>query len=189
MIVRLSRPRRELTILNFEMIEKPPGIQPEIREISAAETLPLRLSILRPGRPIETAHFPGDDAPDTRHFGAFQGGQLHGIASLFRGQCPEQPGVPAFQIRGMATAPEIRGAGLGRALVKACVAYAREKPADLIWCNARKMAVGFYQKLGFTILGDEFEIQDVGPHFRMFLPLSRNNAVDLDRGTGDRETG
>jgi GNAT superfamily N-acetyltransferase len=159
---------------------------PEIREISAAETLPLRLNILRPGRPVETAHFPGDDAPDTRHFGAFQGGQLHGIASLFRGQCHEQPRVPAFQLRGMATTPETRGAGLGRALVKACVSYAREKHADLIWCNARKVAVGFYQKLGFTILGDEFEISEVGPHFRMFFPL-RKPGNDLDCSTGDHE--
>src|SRR5260370_1695242 len=116
------------------MIEKPTGIQPVIRKISAAETLPLRLSILRPGRPIESAHFPSDDAPDTRHFGAFQRGQLQGIASLFRGQCPEPPGVPAFQIRGMATAPEIRGTGLGRALAKACVSYAREQHAGLTWC-------------------------------------------------------
>jgi len=153
------------------MIEKGTSIPPEIRQIGAAETLPLRLSVLRPGRPVESAHFPGDEAPDTRHFGAFRGSHLQGIASAFGVECPGRPGVPAFQIRGMATTPDARGTGLGRALVEACVAYAREKHAALIWCNARKTAAGFYQRLGFAILGEEFEIQDVGPHFRMHLAL------------------
>ena len=55
----------------------------EIRAISTAETLPLRLSVLRPGRPVESAHFAGDDSPGTRHFGAFREGRLLGIASLY----------------------------------------------------------------------------------------------------------
>ena len=160
------------------MIEKSPGIHPEIRVISIADALPLRLSVLRPGRPIESAHFSGDEVSETRHFGAFAGGHLRGIASVFFVKCPEQPGVPAFQIRGMATTPEMRGTGLGRALVNACIAYGRAQHADLIWCNARKLAVGFYQKLGFTILGQEFEIPDVGPHFRMCFPLQPRAALD-----------
>jgi len=168
------------------MIEKQSSIQAEIREIGVSETLPLRLRILRPGRPIESACFPGDDSPETRHFGAFEGGHLQGIASVFRVKMPERPGVPAFQLRGMATAPETRGAGLGRALFKACMAYAQEKRAGLIWCNARKTAVGFYQRLGFTILGEEFEIHDVGPHFRMFLPL-RELGNGLTSGAGDQQ--
>jgi predicted GNAT family N-acyltransferase len=153
------------------MIGKPSRIQPEIRQISAAQTLPLRLDILRPGRPVESAHFPGDEAPETRHFGAFVNGDLQGIASIFRAKMPERSDLPAFQLRGMATAQQSRGAGLGRALLQACIAYAQEKHAELLWCNARKTAVGFYQGLEFGIVGDEFEIQDVGPHFRMCLPL------------------
>jgi GNAT superfamily N-acetyltransferase len=148
----------------------PPGVA-EVRVITAGETLPLRQTVLRPGRSLAAAQFSGDDAPATRHFGAFRDGRLVGTASLFLAELPEQTGLAAWQLRGMATAPEARGMGFGRALVFACVAFARENGARLLWCNARTPAVGFYRKLGFETLGGEFEIPGVGPHFRMRLRL------------------
>jgi GNAT superfamily N-acetyltransferase len=145
----------------------------EVRLISSAETLPLRLAVLRPGRPRESAMFPGDDAPDTKHFGAFREGKLLSIASLYGADLPDKPGLSAWQLRGMATAEEARNSGLGRALVHACTAYAREKHAQLLWCNARIVALGFYRKLGFDTIGPQFDVPDVGPHFRMWLGLSQ----------------
>jgi GNAT superfamily N-acetyltransferase len=86
---------------------------------------------------------------------------------------PAQPGVsPAFQLRGMATLPEVRGAGFGRALLDACVAAARENGAAILWCNARTSAADFYAKNGWRIVGAEFDIPTVGPHFRMSRALA-----------------
>ena len=140
----------------------------EVRFISSAETLPLRLAVLRPGRPRESAMFAGDDAKETKHFGAFRDGKLLSIASLFAAELPDQPGAAAYQLRGMATANEARGQGLGRALVVACLDYARQQRARVLWCNARIVALEFYRKLGFETIGPEFDIPDVGPHFRMW---------------------
>jgi len=155
------------------MAEQQQPIGPtEVRLITAEDTWQLRLAVLRPGRPITSAKFPGDDEPETRHFGAFQDGHLLGIASVYRTEMPEQPGLPAYQLRGMATAREARGRGLGRELVRACAEFACQREARLIWCNARVGAVGFYRKLGFEIIGQEFEIPDVGPHYRMFSQVS-----------------
>ena len=151
---------------------KPMSNTVEVRAITAAETWPLRQAVLRPGRPVAAAQFPGDDAATTKHFGAFRGTSLVGIASLFRAEMPEQPGARAFQLRGMATAPEVRGQGLGRALILACLAFARDNQAQLFWFNARTVALGFYRKLGFEIIGEEFEVPDVGPHFRMVMRLN-----------------
>ena len=147
-----------------------------IRTISAAETIALRWPVLRPGFPRETASFDGDDAPGTLHFGAFVGDRLVGVASIYLVPCPEkitaQPGVsPAFQLRGMATLPEVRGAGFGKALLDACVAAARENGAAILWCNARTSAADFYAKNGWRIVGAEFDIPTVGPHFRMWIVL------------------
>lgn len=139
----------------------------QVRPITADEALPLRMSVLRPGRPIEAAQYDGDEAPTTRHFGAFHDGQLLGIATLLRVEMPEQPRETALQLRGMATAPEVRGQGFGRALIIACLDFARESNVPLLWCNARTSAVGFYRKLGFEIVSAEFIVPDVGPHFRM----------------------
>jgi GNAT superfamily N-acetyltransferase len=142
-----------------------------VRPITAAETYPLRLAVLRPNGPHAAAQFPGDEAATTKHFGAFEKTELIGIASLFPAEMPGRPGHSALQLRGMATAPEVRGKGFGPALVKACVAYARDTGMKLIWCNARTSALGFYRKLGWEIVGDEFEIPGVGPHFHMWRPL------------------
>ena len=108
-----------------------------------------------------TAHY---DAASTRHFGAFRAGALLGIASLFWVEMPDKPEVPAFQLRGMAVSPGARGSGLGRALTLACIAFAREKGAELLWCNARTGATGFYRKLGFMPLASR--------PLTMFLPIA-----------------
>ena len=143
-----------------------------IRAISAAETIAVRWPVLRPGFPREAAVFDGDDAPGALHFGAFDGEALTGVASIYPAPFPAKPEAsPAYQLRGMATLPEARGAGFGKALLDACVATAQEKGAALIWCNACTSAASFYARHGWQIVGEEFDIPTVGPHFRMCLTL------------------
>src|SRR5262249_8920640 len=138
-----------------------------IRAISAAETIAVRWPVLRPGFPRETAIFQGDELETTRHFGAFDGAQLVGVASIYLAPLPERPAVsPAWQLRGMATLPEVRGRRFGCALLDACVAHAGQENAAVIWCNARTSAAEFYRTHGWEILGAEFDIPTVGPHFR-----------------------
>jgi GNAT superfamily N-acetyltransferase len=151
------------------MREPQPKIEAfDLRVITAGDTVPMRHAVLRPGLTIQAAYFPGDEEPTTRHYGAFEKGQLVGIVSLFRAGLPEQPGPRAIQLRGMATAPEARARGHGRALVLHCITFTRDAGAEILWCNARKTALGFYEKLGFQIVGGEFEVPEVGPHFRMW---------------------
>ena len=144
-----------------------------VRVITAPEARPLRHAVLRPGRPLSAGNFSGDDDPTTRHFGAYRDGVLLGVASVYRAELPEKPGVPAVQLRGMAVEPDVRGSGIGRQLIHACVEFSRDNGVGLLWCNARVTAVGFYRKLGFEIIGEEFEIPDVGPHFRMALRMAQ----------------
>jgi GNAT superfamily N-acetyltransferase len=147
-------------------------VAPAIQPITAEETIAIRLPILRAGMLREAAIFPGDDAATTRHFGAFWNGQLAGVASIYRAALPEQPEVEeAWQLRGMATLPEVRGFGCGGSLVRACLDHAHEQGGTLLWCNARTPAVRFYLKHGLQTLGKEFDIPTAGPHFRMFIAL------------------
>jgi GNAT superfamily N-acetyltransferase len=147
-------------------------VKVETRRISAEETIPIRWRILRPGFPRETAIFPADDAAETIHFGAFLNDELVGVASLYEAPCPDVPAASRpMQLRGMATLPDVRGAGLGRILLEACVDAALEAGSDWIWCNARRTAVEFYANYGWQIRGPEFDIPTVGPHFRMTLCL------------------
>src|SRR5215468_9084643 len=130
----------------------------EVRAISTEDTIPLRLAVLRPGRPRDSALFPGDNAPGTRHYGAFRDGRLLSIASLYRAELPEKPSQEAYQLRGMATDETARNQGLGRALVYACIEYARSQRVPVLWCNARTTAVDFYRRLEFETIGPEFVI-------------------------------
>ncbi|MEP6668242.1 MAG: GNAT family N-acetyltransferase [Chthoniobacter sp.] len=144
----------------------------EVRPITAEETLSLRHAILRAGLPREMAIFPGDEAESSRHFGAFLDGKLVGVATIHFASLLDRPDFdPAYQVRGMATTPEVRGQGAGHALVEACMEAARAAGAHWIWCNARTPAVGFYTQHGFKPTTGVFDIPTAGPHMRMFRPL------------------
>ena len=143
----------------------------EIRPITSAEARTVRLPMLRPGLPPESAILDHDDDPGTRHFGAFDGARLVGVATFFPEPCPLRPGPHAWRLRGMATFPEMQGRGGGSGLVAEGLRAARADDAELMWCNARVSARGFYEKLGFATFGDEFVLPVAGPHYVMIKDL------------------
>ena len=141
-----------------------------VREIQPRETLPLRQLVLRPHQRPEELSFAGDADPETRHFGAFEGRRLVAIASIYRQD--HKGRANTWQLRGMAALPEARGRGFGAAALAACLDYARACNGALVWCNAREKAAGFYLKHGFKTVSGVFEIEGVGPHYRMEHPLA-----------------
>ena len=144
-----------------------------VRAITPAEVRQLRHAVLRPFDPPEKLVYAGDDAPGTLHAGAFVGGELVGIASVCREAMPagsDTRGSVAggsWRLRGMATVPAVRGTGLGRALLEGCFRHILAQGGDLLWCNARVAALGFYERMGFIAQGPEFEIVPIGPHYVM----------------------
>ena len=143
----------------------------DIRIVPAAAVRPMRSEVLRPGIPPDALVYPMDDAAETRHFAAFLGDRIVGIASLYHAPPPESTDAGAWQLRGMATAPDQRGRGHGAALVRACMTHAAGRAGTSLWFNARVVALGFYEKLGFRTIGPEFDIPGVGPHYLMAGPL------------------
>ena len=140
-----------------------------VTKISTEMTYELRQSILRPNGTIEDCKFPGDNDANSTHFGAYQNENLVGIASLYRELLPEQEQLAGWRIRGMATHPSVRGKRYGLLLLQYCITSAKKNEADVLWCNARSSAVGFYQELDFESIGDEFDIPTIGLHYRMAL--------------------
>jgi ribosomal protein S18 acetylase RimI-like enzyme len=140
----------------------------KVQRITAQETYPLRLKVLRDGLQLRDCVFEGDDLPDTWHVASFLDGEIVGIASLLHRPLATvyggAGGDGGWQLRGMATDPCVRGKGFGSPLVSACIEYAKENGGTYVWCNARIGALGFYERLGFEILSEEFDIHGVGPH-------------------------
>lgn len=140
-----------------------------IRMIRPEETYPLRHKVLRPSQASELCPFDLDEHKDSFHLGAFQGDLLVGILSAVP---LDEKGVEredVFRIRGMAVDADSRGRGIGTLLLQSAAKHLERQGPCRLWCFARSPAVPFYVRNGFVIVGEEFEIEGVGPHFTMIL--------------------
>jgi predicted GNAT family N-acyltransferase len=63
----------------------------------------------------------------------------------------------AGKIGRLAVLANCRGRGIGRALMKRCHEIARQRRLTHVWCNAQTTAVTFYERIGYTVIGDEFD--------------------------------
>jgi len=152
-----------------------------IERVKAEAVYPLRLEVLRPGGILADCVFAGDDDPDTVHFAAFNSeGKVEGIASFYQASHPAVHGKRLVQLRGMATHPSVRGEGYGKAIVRFALGFfagvggaLSEKTNDVMWCNAREVAIPFYETLGFQITAEPFDIPGIGPHRVMFRHIRR----------------
>lgn len=75
-------------------------------------------------------------------------GRLVGIGRI------HSNGAGEVQIRYMATREDCRGLGIGRAIVERLESIAAVEGATLIRLNAREPAVGFYERLGYEVVGE-----------------------------------
>jgi GNAT superfamily N-acetyltransferase len=149
-----------------------------VRRARAEEIFPLRHAVLRPGRPV-TASVYGEDATAV-HIGAWDeqddGATLVGCATVFPdpwpGSAAAAPEEAAWRLRGMAVDPTRRRGGVGHQVLLAAVEAARTAGAPLLWANARVAALPFYERQGWTVVGEEFRTADTGlPHKPVVLRL------------------
>lgn len=139
-----------------------------IKKITAPETFPVRHPILRPGKPVESCHFEGDELDTTVHFGIYDDQEIAGCVSIFASASNEFAEESQFQMRGMAVLNNYQKQGLGRQLVEAAEQYVDSVNGPILWFNARESAVGFYKKMGYDTKGAPFDIPGVGMHFIMY---------------------
>jgi GNAT superfamily N-acetyltransferase len=148
-----------------------------IRRVAVEKILPLRHRILRAGLPPETAGFDGDDAETTWHLAALMGpdsgGATEAVIGCLSYMLNSFNNEPAWQLRGMAVEQAHQRHGVGkRLLTHAEEALAADGKTDRLWCNARVPAADFYQKQGWAVVSDVFEIPTAGPHVKMTKKLN-----------------
>jgi GNAT superfamily N-acetyltransferase len=136
-------------------------------------TYPLRQQVLRPHQGLASVMTAGDRDPAGAAFAARTAdGTVVGTAVVRPEECPWRPGEPgAWRLRGMATAPELRGQGIGALVLRAAIAHISVNGGKLVWCNARTPALRFYEREGFRTHGDQWVDPQIGPHVAMWLPL------------------
>lgn len=133
-----------------------------VESITAADVADLRSNVLREGRPH--VGFEDDDEPTTIHLGARLDGRVVGVATF----ALREPGV--FQLRGMAVAPALQGTGIGTAVLDEGVRRLRSLGAVQVWANGRDGALGFYERAGWRVEGEGYEVIGL-PHHRVVLDL------------------
>ena len=128
----------------------------EIVALPTAEVLDLRVRVLRRGTPFTHANYPEDEYPDVVNFCMVRDGSPVGTSTWFSKECPEMPGVPAVQLKGMAVDDALQGTGVGARLISRGLEHARSLSASVVWARARDSALYFYEARGFRVVGEGF---------------------------------
>jgi len=94
------------------------------------------------------------------HVGAFIHGRLAGVLILTRINATE------IKMRQVAVDEASRELHIGTEMVLFAEIYSKKNGYSTMMLNARKTAVGFYEKLGYETIGEEFLEINI-PHFKM----------------------
>ncbi len=120
----------------------------------------LREDILR--KPLGLSISPGELELEKENMliGAFEDEDMLGCCMLV------EKDTSSVRLRQMAVLNDLQGKGIGRALMNFAENLARDRGYAVIFMHARKNVVGFYEKMGYVVAGDEFTEITI-PHFLM----------------------
>jgi GNAT superfamily N-acetyltransferase len=151
--------------------DAPPPSAAPARSVDVAVVQPLRMEVLRPGRPPGSSSYAGDDDPRAWHVAVIVDDAVVSVGTVFPDTPTWEPGrVEAWRVRGMATRPALRGRRFGHAVLSALIEHARANGGRFLWCEARIGAISFYQRAGFVTEGEPFVMEDV-EHIHMWRDL------------------
>ena len=114
--------------------------------------------------------------PDGRDFGSVQvfaskGDRIIGCLRIYG----KEAGV--VQIGRVAVIESLRGTGIGRMMMRQAISHVTENLTDeKIYLEAQTYAIGFYEKLGFKVISDEFLDEGI-PHKGMELLIERASGI------------
>lgn len=121
-----------------------------IRSVQWQDVLPVRETVMYPGKDPELAKVNGDET--ALHLGLFVADRLVTVISLFT----DQAELSALQFRKFATIESEQGRGYGSRMLQYVLQYAREQKFNRIWCHARTTALTLYKKFDFQESGHPF---------------------------------
>jgi GNAT superfamily N-acetyltransferase len=85
-------------------------------------------------------------------------------------------GNKTLRLRQMAVLSGLQGKGVGRVLMQFAENIARDRGYQKLVMHSRKTAIGFYEKLGYRIIGEEFTEVTL-PHFEMEKDLVSTSTI------------
>jgi predicted GNAT family N-acyltransferase len=124
------------------------------------QVLKLRDEVLRKPLGLQFSEQELDQEKDHMHMAAYEDDRMLGCCMLVK-EDPE-----TVRLRQMAVVNDVQGKGIGRALMQFAENLARDRGFKRITMHARKNAVGFYERMGYKKVGEEF-VEITIPHIVM----------------------
>ena len=142
-----------------------------VKEIKPKDCYFIRHQVLWQHKSFDECGIDIDDQAGAFHLGAYKGDELICVASFFKQSQAKFSKQHQYRLRAMATLSSSQNTGAARALLNTAFKILKDKDQDLLWCDARIIATGFYEKLGFKKLGDTYSIPIIGLHYLMYKTL------------------
>ena len=146
-------------------------LQVEINKVDAEKIRPLRHAELRKGQDFSTTSYLRDYEEDTFHMACIVDDKIVTCATFYPEKSIKIKSDNAYRLRGMATDSKFQRKGYASNLMEKSFKELTKRDCDMVWCNARLVAVEFYKSVGFKITGELFDIAGIGPHYYMYKEL------------------
>ena len=142
-----------------------------IRKVDAKKVRSLRHSELRKGQDFSTTSYIEDYEAGTFHMACIVDEKIVTCASYYPEKSIKIKSNRAYRLRGMATDSNFQRKGYASDLMAESFKELKKRDCDMVWCNARLGAVDFYKSVGFKIIGEIFDIAEIGPHYYMYKEI------------------
>ena len=146
-------------------------LQVEINKVDAEKIRFLRHSELRKGQDFSTTSYLKDYEEDTFHMACIVDDKIVTCATFYPEKSIKIKSDNAYRLRGMATESNFQRKGYASDLMEESFEELKKRDCDMVWCNARLVAVDFYKSVGFNIIGEIFDIEGIGPHYYMYKAI------------------
>ena len=117
-------------------------VQHNFEIVDVAEILAFRQAMLWPDKPLSHVKVAGDET--AIHICLRHNDAIIAAGSFF-------PTGSNAQLRKLAVSADLRGQGVGKALISFGADCLAQRGVRHLWCDARATAVGFYESLGFQV--------------------------------------
>jgi predicted GNAT family N-acyltransferase len=142
-----------------------------IRKVDAKKVRPLRHSELRKGQDFSTTSYLKDYEADTFHMACIVDEKIVTCATFYPEKSSKIKSDNTYRLRGMATDYSFQRKGYATDLMNESFKELKNRDCNMVWCNARLVAVDFYKSSGFKITGEIFDIAEIGPHYYMYKEI------------------
>ncbi len=142
-----------------------------VKQIEREMTYQIRHRVLRQNQPFDACKLETDNIAGTFHLGAFLDDKLISIATFYPEKQRAFTAERQMRLRAMATLEQYRMQGAGSAIISHAESALKQDGVEILWCNARTGAQGYYDRLGFKTHGDVFDYPPIGPHIVMYKEL------------------